>query len=61
MGDGAKWVCANCGLPCGHWHFGWKHHSGGAMKGRSCGRVPVPVKRELYEKQHQQPTKGEKR
>jgi hypothetical protein len=40
-----KYVCKRCGVPCGYWHFGWKHHGGWHTK-KSCGQKPIPVKQQ---------------
>jgi hypothetical protein len=43
MSEIPKYKCRRCGLPCGMWLFGWKHHSGWHSK-PSCGQRPDPVR-----------------
>jgi hypothetical protein len=47
----SKYVCKLCGLPVHVWgtKSGWKHSAG--FYTESCGRPPVPIEREQYDKE----------
>jgi hypothetical protein len=45
----SKFVCINCGIPCGLWARGkgvyWKHQNGGYPAKKTCGKPAVAVRR----------------
>ncbi len=41
----SPYVCERCGLPLQQVRAGWRHAVNAATKARSCGPVPVPVRR----------------